>query len=103
MAIVNDNEDEGTGTPIIVSGGTTFAYVKHQNVYMVCATKKNANMMMMFVFLHKLIEVNSAAARRTAPAPTRVLHSAAAALCIFAAAVSRARAIGADTRRSTGL
>jgi len=57
LAIVNDNEDEGTGTPIIVSGGTTFAYVKHQNVYMVCATKKNANMMMMFVFLHKLIEV----------------------------------------------
>lgn len=57
LTIVNDNEDEGTGTPIISTGGTTFTYIKHQNVYLVCATKKNANIMMMFVFLHKLVEV----------------------------------------------
>ena len=30
------------------------------NLYLVCATKKNANVMLMFVFLHKLIEVRSA-------------------------------------------
>ena len=43
--------------PIVSQGGTTFVYVKHRNVYVVGATKANANVMLMFVFIHKLIEV----------------------------------------------
>lgn len=35
----------------------TFAYVKHSNIYVVSGTRRNGNAMMMFVFIHKLIEV----------------------------------------------
>lgn len=35
-------------------------YVKYGNLYFVCSTKKNANVMMIFVFIHKLIEVPAA-------------------------------------------
>jgi hypothetical protein len=32
-------------------------YIKHQNLYVVAATKKNANIALVFVFLHKLVQV----------------------------------------------
>eukprot|EP00729_Bicosta_minor_P010050 gene10050-35237_t len=57
LPLVLEVEEEGTMCPIVSSGGTTFVYVKHRNVYVVGATKANANVMLMFVFIHKLIEV----------------------------------------------
>jgi AP-1 complex subunit mu len=57
MPLVADTEDEGAALPIVSSSGTTFVYIKHNNVYVVGATKANANVMLMFVFLHKLIEL----------------------------------------------
>ena len=57
MPLVMDMEDEGTVTPILRAENTTFAYIKHQNLYVVAATKKNANVALVFVFLHKLVQV----------------------------------------------
>ncbi|RDD46195.1 AP-1 complex subunit mu-1 [Trichoplax sp. H2] len=54
LPLVLENEDEGNLSPIIVSNGVTFMYIKHNNVYMVASTKKNANVALVFVFLHKL-------------------------------------------------
>lgn len=54
---LNSNEEEGTGCPILTANGVTFCYVKHMNLYLVAATKRNANVAMSFVFLHKCIEV----------------------------------------------
>jgi AP-1 complex subunit mu len=34
-------------------------YIKHQNLYVVAASKKNANAALVFVFLHRLVQVSS--------------------------------------------
>lgn len=57
MPLVIEMEDEGAASPILCAEKTTFAYIKHQNLYVVAVTKKNANMALVFVFLHKLVKV----------------------------------------------
>eukprot|EP00039_Didymoeca_costata_P019239 m.336758 g.336758 ORF g.336758 m.336758 type:complete len:427 (+) comp17953_c0_seq1:126-1406(+) len=57
LPALNAREEDGHESPIIATGGVTFAYVKYMNLYLVAASKHNANMMMIFVFLHKVIEV----------------------------------------------
>eukprot|EP00171_Calliarthron_tuberculosum_P013082 IDg13082t1 len=37
--------------------GYTFAHVKHANIYLVAATRRNSNAAMLITFLYKLIEV----------------------------------------------
>lgn len=57
MALLLEKEDEGQLTPILNYDDTYLLYVKHQNVYVVAATRKNANAMLIFVYLHKLVQV----------------------------------------------
>lgn len=55
MPIVMDMEDEGNGSPIVTADGTSFMYIKSNNVYVVAASRRNANAALTFVFLHKLV------------------------------------------------
>ena len=36
---------------------TTFAYIKHNNLYVVATTRKNSNVAMLFTLLHKICSV----------------------------------------------
>ncbi|XP_065176762.1 AP-1 complex subunit mu-1 [Sycon ciliatum] len=57
LPLVLESEDEGSSAPIIVMENVTFVYIKHNNLYIVATTRKNANVALIFVFLHKLVEV----------------------------------------------
>ncbi|EDQ84564.1 uncharacterized protein MONBRDRAFT_39230 [Monosiga brevicollis MX1] len=57
LALALDNEDEGVATPIVSSDKANYMYIKHENLYVVAASKKNANAALVFVFLHRLVEI----------------------------------------------
>jgi len=57
MPLLMDREEEGNMSPIIQTNGCTFMYIKHSNVYVVSTTSKNANVSLVFVFLHRLVQV----------------------------------------------
>ncbi|EDO45156.1 predicted protein [Nematostella vectensis] len=58
MPLVLEKEEEGdTQSPICVHGDVTFVYIKYNNLYLVCTTKKNANVALIFVFLHRMVHV----------------------------------------------
>lgn len=57
MPLLMEKEEEGLVTPIIQTSDCTFAYIKTNNLYIVSTTKKNANIVLIFVFLHKLVQV----------------------------------------------
>jgi len=59
MPLLMEKEEEGCVTPILQSDGVTFSYIKYNNLYLVSTTKKNANTALVFVFLHKLVQVFS--------------------------------------------
>eukprot|EP00043_Microstomoeca_roanoka_P014692 m.146198 g.146198 ORF g.146198 m.146198 type:complete len:424 (-) comp16077_c3_seq1:127-1398(-) len=60
LPLVIEAEEEGTATPIVQADEVTFMYIKHENLYFVATSKKNANAALVFVFLHKLVEVFTA-------------------------------------------
>lgn len=43
--------------PIFCSGGISYAFIQHKNVYVVAVTKQNANAAMILTFLRRLVEV----------------------------------------------
>lgn len=57
MPILMEKEEDGLITPILQSVDGTFAYVKTNNLYLVSVTRKNANIALIFVFLHKIAAV----------------------------------------------
>ncbi|EGI59321.1 AP-1 complex subunit mu-1 [Acromyrmex echinatior] len=57
MPLVMEREEEGNLTPIIQTPECTYAYIKYNNLYIVSTTKKNANISLIFVFLHKVVHV----------------------------------------------
>jgi AP-1 complex subunit mu len=57
IGLINDSEDDGTLTPLITTQETTFAYIKHNNLYVVATTRKNSNVAMLFTLLHKICSV----------------------------------------------
>ena len=59
MPLVMEREEEGSMSPIIQHGDVTFAFIKYNNLYLVSVTKKNANVAMVFQFLHKVVQVGS--------------------------------------------
>jgi hypothetical protein len=61
MPLLMEKEEEGLLTPILQTTECTFAHIKHNNLYIVSTTKKNANIALVFVFLHKVVQVNIAA------------------------------------------
>lgn len=57
MPLLMEREEEGVVTPILPTADCTFAFVKTSNLYIVSATRKNANIALVFAFLHKLVHV----------------------------------------------
>jgi AP-1 complex subunit mu len=57
LPLVVEQEDEGIASPIVVYEGYTFLYTKYNNLYLVAVTRKNANVALAFVYLHKLLLV----------------------------------------------
>lgn len=57
MPLVMEREEDSNVTPIISHGSTTFIYIKYNNLYLVSTTRKNANVALVFSFLHKLVQV----------------------------------------------
>lgn len=57
LPMVLDAEEEGTVSPILVHEKVTFVYIKHNNLYLVATTIKNANVALIFQFLHRIVEV----------------------------------------------
>eukprot|EP00667_Euglena_gracilis_P008823 EG_transcript_8953 len=51
------DEDEGNIKPVFEHNGVTFAYVRHNNVYFVAATRINGNISMLIIYLYRIIEV----------------------------------------------
>lgn len=57
MPLLMEKEEEGMLTPMLQTTECTFAYIKYNNLYIVSTTKKNANIALVFVFLHKIVQV----------------------------------------------
>jgi len=57
MPLLMDKEEEGNVTPILQTVECTFGYIKHNNLYIVSISKMNANIALVFAFLHKLVQV----------------------------------------------
>jgi len=57
MQLIMDKEEEGCVTPVLQSEDTSFAYIKYNNLYIVSSTRKNANITLVFAFLHKIVQV----------------------------------------------
>ncbi|KNC83736.1 AP-1 complex subunit mu-1 [Sphaeroforma arctica JP610] len=56
--MVVEREEEGSiECPVLVYEDLSFVYIKHKNVYIVGTTRKNANVALVTVFMHKLVEV----------------------------------------------
>jgi len=52
-----EKEEENCTSPILQTDGVTFAYIKHNNVYLVATTRRNANVVLVLQFLHKLADI----------------------------------------------
>ncbi|XP_073704591.1 AP-1 complex subunit mu-1-like [Garra rufa] len=59
MTLLMDKEEEGTLSPILAHGGVRFMWIKHNNLYLVATSKKNACVSLVFSFLYKIVQVFS--------------------------------------------
>ena len=58
IGLITDKEEDGTLTPLIMTQECTYAFIKHNNLYVVATTQKNSNIAMIFVLLHKICAVS---------------------------------------------
>jgi hypothetical protein len=49
--------EEGDERPVWLEHGTTYVYVKYNNLYIMAVTQRNSNAAMILLFLYKLVEV----------------------------------------------
>ena len=57
IGLVMDKEEDGSLTPLLQTEEATFAFIRRNNLYVVATTKKNSNIAMIFVLLHKICQV----------------------------------------------
>ncbi|CAH8596406.1 unnamed protein product [Schistosoma intercalatum] len=57
MPVAMEREEEGSLIPVLQLGEITFTYVKYNYLYLVCLTRKNANVAMVLAFLYKLVSI----------------------------------------------
>lgn len=57
IGLVTEKEEDGSLTPLLSTQECTYAFIKHNNLYVVATTKKNSNIAMIFVLLHKICTV----------------------------------------------
>jgi len=43
--------------PIFTDEGFTFAYTKHNNLFLMCVTKRNSNIALLLMYLYRLVTV----------------------------------------------
>mmetsp|Transcript_14199 Transcript_14199/g.46354 ORF Transcript_14199/g.46354 Transcript_14199/m.46354 type:complete len:425 (+) Transcript_14199:142-1416(+) len=49
--------EETEQRPIFTEDGCTFAYIKHNNLYLMCVTKRNSNVALVLMYLNRLMGV----------------------------------------------
>ena len=49
--------DEADERPVWLEHGTTYVYIKYNNLYIMAVTQRNSNAAMILLFLYKLVEV----------------------------------------------
>uniref|UniRef100_UPI00398F57D1 AP-1 complex subunit mu-1 isoform X1 n=2 Tax=Pristiophorus japonicus TaxID=55135 RepID=UPI00398F57D1 len=59
MPILMEKEEECSLTPILSHGAVRFMWIKHNNLYLVATSKKNACVSLVFAFLYKVVQVFS--------------------------------------------
>uniref|UniRef100_A0A8C3HP19 AP-1 complex subunit mu-1 n=1 Tax=Chrysemys picta bellii TaxID=8478 RepID=A0A8C3HP19_CHRPI len=59
MPILMEKEEEGMLSPILAHGGVRFMWIKHNNLYLVATSKKNACVSLVFSFLYKVVQVSA--------------------------------------------
>jgi len=52
-----NEDDENAITPVYTVDGVTFVHIRHNNLYLMAMTQKNANAMVVLNFLYRLVEV----------------------------------------------
>uniref|UniRef100_A0A8C5EYT5 AP-1 complex subunit mu-1-like n=1 Tax=Gouania willdenowi TaxID=441366 RepID=A0A8C5EYT5_GOUWI len=57
MPILLKREDDAEMTPLITHGSSHFLWIKHNNLYLVAMTKKNANAALVYSFLYRIVQV----------------------------------------------
>jgi AP-1 complex subunit mu len=50
-------KDEANQRPIFTNDGFTFAFIKHNNLFLTCATKHNSNIALLLMYLYRLVMV----------------------------------------------
>ena len=55
--------------PVWLEHGTTYVYVKYNNLYLMAVTQRNSNAAMILLFLYRLVEVLKVCARTPRPSP----------------------------------
>ena len=51
--------DEADERPVWLEHGTTYVYIKYNNLYIMAVTTRNSNAAMILLFLYRLVEVRS--------------------------------------------
>lgn len=54
---LNELEEAGKVTPVILDGGVSYIYVQYSNLYLLAVAKNNINAGAILLFLHKLKEI----------------------------------------------
>lgn len=49
--------DEADERPVWLEHGTTYVYIKYNNLYIMAVTQRNSNVAMILLFLYRLVEV----------------------------------------------
>mmetsp|Transcript_20293 Transcript_20293/g.24260 ORF Transcript_20293/g.24260 Transcript_20293/m.24260 type:complete len:434 (+) Transcript_20293:455-1756(+) len=57
MTRLHSDESEGSLAPTFIENDVSYAYVQHNNLYLLAVTRSNANAMAMLTFLHRLVGV----------------------------------------------
>ena len=50
--------DEADERPVWLEHGTTYVYIKYNNLYIMAVTQRNSNVAMILLFLYRLVEVS---------------------------------------------
>lgn len=57
MTKINEMEEAGKLSPVILDEGVTYLYLQVANLYLVAVTRANVNAASVMVFLHRLVDV----------------------------------------------
>lgn len=57
MTKINEMEEAGNLSPVILDDGVTYLYLRVANLFLLAVTRANVNATSIMVFLHRLVEV----------------------------------------------